>query len=93
MGMEHNLTKGIIMATNMNIFKLPTHGMLKDTQDQDNINCGVRPSENASQVITSQPIFTNLVNEQISAKTIGHGSIIRNRIFFLLKAPLKNCKV
>ena len=76
------------MATKMKFVNPPTHGLLKDTHDQKNGNCGVRPSENASQVIITQPIFKNSVNGQITAKTIEHGSIIRNHIAFSLKVTL-----
>ena len=64
------------------------YGLLKDNQYQNNVNSGVRTSENDSKVIINQPIFTNLVNGQITAKTIGHISIIRNHIDFSLKVPL-----
>ena len=74
-----------MMATKMNFFKTPTHVLLKDTQDQSNYNCGVSPSENVSQVIITEPIFTNLVNGQITAEKNVHGSIIRNCIAFLTK--------
>ena len=69
----------------MDFVKPPTHGLLKDTQYQNNDNCDVRPSENYCQVIITEPIFTNLVNGQINAKTIGHGYIIKNRIAFSQK--------
>ena len=75
------------MANKMNFINPHPHGLLKDTQDQKNGNCGVRPSENASQVMITQPIFTNLVNGQITDREIGHGSIISNHIAFSLKMP------
>ena len=68
MGMSPTLTKGTMMANNMNFVKLTTHGLLKDTQDQNSGNCGISPSENASQVIITQPTFTKLVNGQITSK-------------------------
>ena len=68
MVMAHTLTKGTMMATKINFFNPTTHGLLKDTQDQNNGNCGVRPSENPFQVIITQPIFKNSVNGQINAK-------------------------
>ena len=61
MGTTPTLTKGTMMDTRMNLVKPPTHDLLKDTQDQNNDNCGVRHSENTSQVIIPQPIFTKLV--------------------------------
>ena len=70
MGMEHTLKKGTMMFTNIIFVKLPTHGLLKDTQDQNNGNCGTRPSENASQVIITQHILTKLVNGNMNAKTL-----------------------
>ena len=76
------------MANKMNFINPHPHGLLKDTQDQKNGNCGVRPSENASQVIITQHIFKNPVNGQITAKNIGHGSIVRNNIAFSIKVPL-----
>ena len=87
MGMAPTLKKANMMATNMNFVNPPTHGLLKDTQDQKNGNYGIRPSENASQVIITQPIFTNSLNGQITAKKIGHGYIISNPIAFSLKIP------
>ena len=86
---EPTLTTGTMMATNMNCLKPHIHGLIKDTQDQKNGNCGVRQSENSPQVIITQPIFTNLVNIQITARKIGHGSIIRNGISFSLKVPME----
>ena len=90
MDTAHNLTKGTMMATKTNLIKPPTNGLLKDTQEQNNSNCGVSPSENASQVIITQPILTKLVNIQITAEKIGHGFIIRNCMAFSLKAPLES---
>ena len=87
MGMAPTLTKDTMMSTKMNIFNPPPHGLLKDAQDQNNGNCSVRPSESASQEIITQPIFTSLLNEKITAKTIGNGSIISNYIAFSLKVP------
>ena len=78
MYMAPNFTKVNMMATKMNSVKPPTHGLFKDTQDQNNGNFGIRTSENSSQVIIAGPIFTNLVNGQITSKTIEHGSIIKN---------------
>ena len=70
MGMSPNLTKGTMVATKMNFIKPPTHGLLMDTQYQNNGNCGVRPSENSPQVIITEPIFKNLVNGQITSKKL-----------------------
>ena len=78
MGTTNTLEKGTMMATKINFVKPTTHGLIKDNQDQKNDNCGVSKSENNSQVIITQPIFTNLVNGKITAKTIGHDSIISN---------------
>ena len=85
MGMANTLTRVTMMTNNMNFVKPTTHGLIKDNQDQKNENCGVSKSENTSQVIITQPIFTNLVNGKITAKTIGHDSIISNWISFSLK--------
>ena len=70
MGMVHTLTKYTMMATKINFVKPPTNILLKDTQDQNNGNCGVRPSENPFQVIITQLIFTNSVNGKITAKKL-----------------------
>ena len=85
MGMAPTLTKGTMMDTRMNLVKPPTHDLLKDTQDQNNDNCGVRHSENSSQVIIPPPIFTKLVKGQIISGRIGHDSTIKNSIAFSLK--------
>ena len=98
MGTAHTLIKVNMMATKMNFVNPPTHVLIKDTQDQNNGNYGIIPSEIASQVIITQPILTNLVNGQITVKKIGRGSTIRNRVAFSIKVPLslsgksiKNC--
>ena len=85
MVMVPTLTRGTMLSTKMNFSKTPTHGLLKNTQDQKNGNFVVRPSENASQVIITQPIFTNSINVQITARTIVNGYITRNCIVFSLK--------
>ena len=69
MVMAPTWTKGTMMSTKMIFFKPSNYGLLKDTRDQDNGNYGVKPSENASQVIINQPILTNLVNGKITVKT------------------------
>ena len=70
MGMAPTLKKANMMATNMNFVNPPTHGLLKDTQTQNNVNYGVRPTENSFQVIITQPISKNLVNGQINAEKL-----------------------
>ena len=47
MGTAPTLTKGTMMSTNMNFVKPPTYGLIKDTHDQKNGHCGIRPLENA----------------------------------------------
>ena len=60
--------KVTMMSTKINFVKTPTHGLIKDSQYQKSVNCGVSTSENDPQVIITQPIFTNSVNGQITAK-------------------------
>ena len=88
MGISHTFTKVTMMATKMNVVNPPSHGLLMDTQDQNNGKCGLRPSENSSQVIIAKPIFTNLENGQITVKTIGRGYIIGNHTVFSINVPL-----
>ena len=70
MGMAPTLKKVTMMETKINFVKPSTHDLLKDTQDQNNVNYGVRPTENSFQVIITQPISKNLVNGQINAEKV-----------------------
>ena len=90
--MAHTLTKGTMMSTKINLVNPPTHGLLQDTQDQINGNFGVSPPENASKVIMTQPIFTNLVNGKITSNNRTWFYTQKLRILFTKKDTRKLCK-